>query len=153
MRITKKKIKGTKYFSPYDNKGACTLKSTGAGVYIIRDDKKRICYVGMSLTDVKKTMYRHFQKWIDKRHPNTKAASTIERVTYKKMGFDGYTCKVYFLNYKQEVLALEQLLILTLKPSDNSQKILTFDKEIYMSLKSKLKEQEVWNINSEEDPF
>ena len=58
-------LKATKRFKPYTD-GIPTLRTNvGGGVYIIRllDE---VVYVGKSNADVKKTLYRHFQKWTDR---------------------------------------------------------------------------------------
>lgn len=116
-------MKRTKFFKPYnDKKTICTLKSSGAGVYIIKHLNKLV-YIGYSATDVKKTMYRHFQKWTDNRSTYTKGAEPYERVTYiNRFNNDEYKCKVIFCTPTQAAI-LEQALILKLKPRDNSLKL------------------------------
>jgi hypothetical protein len=116
-----KEIKGKKIFA------RATLKATGAGVYVIFEDNKT-AYVGYSGSDVKKTLYRHFQKWNDLRHPENKRRSRIERVSYYK-GFknDDFKIQVYFCGM-QEAQRLEIFLIKKLKPRDNNLKI-EYDKE------------------------
>jgi predicted GIY-YIG superfamily endonuclease len=116
-------MKRTKFFKPYnDKKTVCTLKSSGAGVYIIKQENK-IVYIGYSSTDVKKTMYRHFQKWTDLRSTFGRASQPYDRITYhNRFNNDEYKCKVIFCTPKQAEL-LEQALILKLKPRDNSLKL------------------------------
>lgn len=133
-------MKRTKLFNPYlteKTKNAtarATLKITGAGVYMITEKiggAFKLVYIGYSGTDVKKTMYRHFQKWIDKRHPENKRVQRIERVSYYDKNFDNseYKCKVIFCKNATEALNLKSALIGKLKPRDNNAK-LGFDQEV-----------------------
>lgn len=137
-------MKKTKLFNPYQtekqkSKGQkthtrATLKITGAGVYMIQEkinDKFVLVYVGYSGKDVKNTMYRHFQKWIDKRHPENKRTQRIARVSYAGQGFKNtdYRCKVIFCKNAEEAANLEGALIQKTKPRDNSLK-LGFDNEV-----------------------
>lgn len=140
-------MKFTKYFKPYTKTKKCTLQKTGAGVYIIRLEKK-IVYVGFSSYDVKKTMYRHFQKWTDKRHPRNKRGYLYDRVTYKEIISD-VDCKVYFCTPKQAAI-LEQQLIIKLYPEDNTFKIDLFSngekRAVYDALKkaTQIKDEEIF---------
>ena len=104
------KLAKTKPFEPYTG-AACTLKDTGAGVYIIAKEGKPL-YIGFSLKDVKKTMYRHFQQWND---------PTQNRVTYKNL--KGITCRVIWTKTGYQAADLETALILRLKPRDNELKL------------------------------
>lgn len=76
-------------------------------------------------------MYRHFQKWIDKRHPENKRTQRIARVSYEGRGFvnKDYRCKVIFCSSAEEAANLEGALIQKTKPRDNSLK-LGFDNEV-----------------------
>jgi hypothetical protein len=138
-------MKRTKLFHPYlsektkTQSARATLKITGAGVYFITEkigDKFKLVYIGYSGTDVKKTMYRHFQKWIDKRHPENKRVQRIERVSYFDKNFinTDYKCKVFFCKNANEAASLESALINKLKPRDNSFKM-GFDAEVQFYLK------------------
>lgn len=126
-------MKKTKLFYPYINydnlkkRNTPTLNKTGIGVYVIYEDKK-IVYVGFSRTDVKKTLYRHFQKWNDKRHPENKRMQRIERVTYMSKYFinQDYKIKVIFCKTPENAEDLESALITKLQPRDNDNK-LNFD--------------------------
>ena len=100
----------TKEFKPYTG-DKCTLKTTGAGCYLIRKGSK-IVYVGYSGTDLKKTMYRHFQTWND---------PTQQRVVYKQL--NEITCRVIFTDTAKRAQLLEEALILKYKPRDNAQKL------------------------------
>ena len=116
-------MKRTKFFKPYnEKKTVCTLKSSGAGVYIIKQ-KNALVYIGYRATDEKKTMYLHFQKWTDLRSTYGKQSQPYDRVTYWH-GFNNndFKCKVIFCTAKQAAI-LEQALILKLKPRDNSLKL------------------------------
>ena len=102
-------MKKTKKFKPYTG-DKCTLTKTGSGVYIIyKNDKPD--YVGFSGSDLKKTMYRHFQKWSD---------PTQERVVYKQL--HNIECRVIFTTAKKAAV-LEEAMILKYEPKNNTQKL------------------------------
>lgn len=105
------RLKKTPWFSPYDKAGNCTLKDTGTGVYLIKSDNGPLVYIGYAGTDLKKTMYRHFQQWND---------PTQKRATYNK---NGYKCRVIWVSTAKNAYDLENSLILRLKPRDNEQKL------------------------------
>ena len=125
----------TKLFKPYlqdktNRRAKCKLKITGAGVYYIYEritgtQSFKLVYIGYASSDVKRTMYRHFQKWIDKRHPETRKTERIERVSYFDKYFknDDYKCKVVFCKDAQESANLELAQIAKLKPRDNRLKM------------------------------
>lgn len=131
-------MRKTKFFKPFleDKKRAhkvgkktmhyatARLKKSGPGVYEIKENGKLV-YVGFASKDVKKTLYRHFQKWVDKRNPNTKAQTTIERVSYFMPGesLAAFTCRVTFCNTATQAAILEQVLIQKQHPRDNKLKI------------------------------
>ena len=124
----------TKLFYPYAAPNVCSLKITGSGVYYILEKnwlgEFKLVYIGFSGNDVKKTLYRHFQKWIDKRHPDTKRVQRIERVTYfDNFNNKDYKCKVIFCKNSDEAAKLELSLIAKLQPRDNSMK-LSLDNEM-----------------------
>lgn len=127
-------MRKTKFFEPYEKPGKCTLKKTGAGAYIIAK-KGEFLYVGYSETDVKKTMYRHFQTWNDK---------TQYRVTYSYL--KDIVCRVIFTTPKK-AQRLEEALILKYKPRDNWQKL-----EVYTTQERKEIVTEFTQAK-EEDPF
>jgi hypothetical protein len=102
-------MKKTKTFAPYTG-NKCTLTKTGPGVYIIYK-KGKPAYVGFSASNVKKTMYRHFQSWDD---------PTQKRVVYKHLV--DITCRVIFTTATRAP-KLEEALILSLKPVDNTLKL------------------------------
>lgn len=117
----------TKFFKPYVAPNVCALKETGPGVYIIKNLENKIVYIGFSATDVKKTMYRHFQKWND---------PTQRRTVYSNL--TGIKCRVVFTTAKKAPI-LEEALILKYKPRDNAQKL-----EMYTSAQYKNIEAEYW---------
>jgi excinuclease UvrABC nuclease subunit len=79
-----------------------------SGVYVIKDPHNKICYIGMSQSDVYKALYRHFQIWNDKFQ---------DRVTYPR---EGYKVRLVYCTVKQAI-ALEQALIAKHQPYDNLQ--------------------------------
>lgn len=103
---------------PYTDEGAYTMKYRGPGVYIIY---KRhtvnfpavAVYVGYSSTDLQNTMYRHFQKWNDRR-----ASGQVERVVYTDR--ENITIAWLECETKEEAYHIETLLINELKPVDNT---------------------------------
>lgn len=101
----------TKFAPVYPEKGKTNFaKFIGkSGVYIIRYNGK-VVYVGMSKSDVYKTMIRHFQEWNDKQ----------KRVTYPQK--PEYRARVILCTPLQAV-KLETALILKHRPRDNEQKI------------------------------
>ena len=118
-----KKFKKTDWFKPYEAANVCALKTTGAGVYFIRQNSV-LLYVGYSANDVKKTMYRHFQKWTDLRPEFTKKMSSNDRVSFEHLKpFKGFSCKVVFTSTSEQAEALERALIVKLKPKMNSLKL------------------------------
>lgn len=152
--------KETAIFKPYDAQGKCNLKCTGKGVYIIfyeRKGEKQVVYVGKSLGDLKATMYRHFQKWTDKRHPDNKKQQLYERVTYKnskgKFDDDKYFCRVIFTNNDTQANALEYLLIKKYNPEDNTNKQLMFENFNLSQIKEMYTKREKVAHAQEKDPF
>lgn len=149
---SKQKMKSTSFFKPYTGEN-CTLKATGTGVYLIAK-KGLIVYVGMSATDVKKTLYRHFQKWTDLRTNYTKRNQAYERVTYYNENKNLFTVKVVFCKTLNEAAILEHLLIKKFKPKDNYLK-----NELYADLPQtkavaeKYNNADAWKPLNEEPPF
>ena len=117
-------MKKTKLLPPYENGTRKTTfkQRNKAGVYLIWKNGL-VRYVGMSQTDVYKSLYRHFQDWNDK---------TQERVVYKYL--KDVKCRVIYCTASQAV-RLEKALIVRLKPTDNPSKFEQYtldlkDKEI-----------------------
>jgi len=142
-------MKKTGIFKPYTPAGECTLKTTGSGCYFIRKAGK-IVYIGFSGTDVKKTMYRHLQKWKDKRHPENRRAFFYDRVTYDR---DAVTLQVVFTKTSKEAAALEQILILKYKPQDNASKLDLFSAGVKRDILNKYESAVTHKASDEELPF
>lgn len=104
-------MKLTKFASiyPKPNKTNFSKFIGKSGVYIIKKGTE-IVYVGMSKSDVYKTMVRHFQQWNDKQ----------KRVTYPQI--PEYKARIITCTPKQAE-KLETALILRHRPKDNDQKI------------------------------
>ena len=85
-----------------------------AGVYLIRHKQTgTVVYVGSSTTQLKKTIYRHFQQWTDKQ---PKTGRSFERKTYPKTGY--YEIR-FFKCTAEQALRIEKYLIRKLQPKDN----------------------------------
>lgn len=85
-------------------------KRNSAGVYLIyKNDVLR--YVGFSRSDVYKSLYRHFQKWNDRKQ---------QRVVYENK--TGIKVRVIYCNTGANADRLEKALIIKLKPKDNIDK-------------------------------
>ncbi|MBS1645710.1 MAG: GIY-YIG nuclease family protein [Bacteroidetes bacterium] len=96
---------------PYQANGRQTIQINKAiGVYVIYKNDTPV-YVGYSGSDVKKTMYRHFQEWND---------LSQYRVVYKNK--KDITVRVVFCKDKKTAANLEKALILKYKPRDNDKK-------------------------------
>lgn len=84
-----------------------------AGVYLIRHKATgSIVYVGSSTTQLKKTIYRHFQQWTDRQR---KGNEQFERKTYPKKGYEIR----FFKCTASQALKVEKYLIRKLEPKDN----------------------------------
>jgi len=135
------KIKFTKKVPAYTG-AACTLKQTGCGCYIIYKDAKPV-YVGMSRTDLKKTLYRHFQEWNDRRTDWTRKKENIERVTYFGQDKGRFKISVCWCKTPRLAAIVESHLIFTLKPKDNSNKLLGIDQEETAEIKKEIFKQDI----------
>lgn len=135
-------MKSTKFFKPY-NKKNYNLSATGRGVYIIKKGDV-VVYVGLSYTDVKRTLYRHFQAWNDNR---------FERVTYDGENRNLFKIKVIFCKTEKETAELEYLLIKKLKPRDNTAKNELYNKQDITKTIEKFKTATEWNEENENTPF
>ena len=104
-------MKKYRFIKPYLDDGKTNLRETieKSGVYLIhkKGDVKPV-YVGMSGTNLYKTILRHFQSWEDKQ----------TRVTYPKQG---YLVRVVTCTPLQAA-KLERALIVKYKPKDNPNK-------------------------------
>lgn len=115
-------MKQTKFFKPYAKPHSTNLKFTEgkAGVYIIKQPgTPRPLYVGMSGSNLYKTITRHFQSWPDK---------SQVRVTYSQKS--NIVIRVILTTPKQAE-RLEKYLILKYKPSDNPGKVAQYELNLY----------------------
>lgn len=144
-------MKKTGIFRPYTPDGNFTLKATGPGVYILRKAGK-ITYIGFSATDVRKTMYRHFQKWNDKRHPENRRAFLYDRVTYKDERSQ-FACQVIFCKTGREASILENAMILKYTPRDNRAKLELFGQGVKRDILTRAANAGLHSANNEELPF
>lgn len=102
----------SKWFKPY-KAGKSQLSTKyykSPGVYVIKSKKTgKIVYVGYSSNNLKRTLYRHFQKWRSKYQDTT---------TYDP---SNYLVKIYRTGSKT-ASRYEKFLIDKLKPKDNKNK-------------------------------
>lgn len=120
MERIKKLTTRTTFLAPYKltpagrnllNINALSHNVPQAGVYFIKENKSNtIVYVGFSVSNLYKTITRHFQTWTDIQ----RAVKT--RFTYPKYG---YSVKIIFTTPKEAAL-LEKYFILKLQPRDNT---------------------------------
>lgn len=122
-------MKQTKFFKPYKKPQSTNLKFTEnrSGVYLLKrkGDTKPV-YVGMSGSNLYKTITRHFQSWND---------PSQVRVTYSQKS--DIMIRVIFTTPKQAE-RLERYLVLKYKPVDNPNKyesyqLDAFDKTVVKS--------------------
>jgi excinuclease UvrABC nuclease subunit len=107
-------MKKFKFLPPYKGQGKTNFPATQnrSGVYIIKENNK-IVYIGMSGTNLYKTLYRHFETWVHKLQ---------EVVTYKtRLSKHKYSVRVILCTPLQAA-RLERLLILKYNPRDNDLK-------------------------------
>lgn len=93
------------FISSYNNERFYNLKNKKRGVYFIKENGILV-YIGSSRNNCTKTLYRHFQKWNDKR--------------FNRIVYDRKYCEVAFIevdNYHE----LEVEFIRLFKPRDNKQ--------------------------------
>jgi hypothetical protein len=152
------KLKSTGFFKPYTDADPrrANLKHTGAGAYLISEEragKKAIVYVGMASKDVKKTLYRHFQKWTDKRSDWGKKAQIYERVTYVDKNPERYRVKVIFCKTAKEAADLETFFILKFKPRDNTLKLEILTEAQKVKISEAINDAPSYYAGSEEPPF
>lgn len=125
-------MKRSKWFDPYMQNAKGTVvpalqdcwTCAQAGVYLIRHIQSgSVVYVGSSTTQLKKTIYRHFQEWTDKQRSTGRQ---FERKTYPKQGY----YQVRFIKCTAaQALKLEKALIIKLQPKDNPLKYDNLSKE------------------------
>lgn len=100
-------MKKSKLKKPYTKNRKIRFKAKKAGVYLIYR-KKTLLYVGMSGSNVYKSLYRHFQTWND---------PTQVRVTYKQL--KNIKVRVIYTNTPGQAEKLEKAIIIKYKPKDN----------------------------------
>lgn len=108
----------TQFRPPYKKNGRTSYPQAGkAGVYIIKKNGV-VVYVGMSQSNVYKTLYRHFQSWSD---------PTQKRVTYQSQltNRNKFLVRVIYTTPAQ-ALRLEKYLIIKLKPKHNPDKLKSY---------------------------
>jgi len=113
-------MKRSRYFEPYGLKNGewkPTLSDKWnekqAGIYFIREQgTAKPIYIGMSKTQLKKTIYRHFQQWDDSKYNKNE-----KRIVYEKTGYE-----IRFI-YCTPIQAarLEKYFIQKTQPRDNQQ--------------------------------
>jgi len=115
-------MKKSSFKPPYKKEGQTTFgKSINgkSGTYIIKKNNK-IVYIGYSKSNLYKTIYRHFQSWID---------PTQRRVTYQdQLKNNNFLVRVILCTPLQ-AQRLERYLILKYLPQDNELKIDLFTQE------------------------
>jgi hypothetical protein len=88
--------------------------STGmSGVYIIREGKRNIVYVGKSTTNLYRTIMRHFQEWNDRQQPG--------RISYQEyLGENEYYVQIILCS-PHDINLYEGALIAHFKTRDNKE--------------------------------
>jgi excinuclease UvrABC nuclease subunit len=112
-------MKVSRFQKPYKSTGRTTFPEmiNKSGVYLIRENS-RLVYVGMSQTNLYRTMYRHFETW------NHSGQGVI---TYAgKMKKNDYTVRV-ILCTKAQAARLEKALIKKHRPRDNENKYKSYE--------------------------
>jgi len=104
-------MKKYKLVKPYTNKKTnIAFTQNKSGVYLIYPiGSQKAVYIGMSGTNLYKTILRHFESWEDRQQI---------RVTYSK---EGYNIRVVFCTPLQAE-RLERALIIKYNPKDNPNK-------------------------------
>lgn len=145
------KAKQTRFIDPYkeiNGKLRTNLKTLKhdqeqSGVYLISENETGdIVYVGYSENSLYKTIYRHFQKWVD-------ISRTVKtRFTYEKKG---YKVRIIFTTPARAAL-LEKHLIVKIQPRDNGFK---YDNYLFPEQEKEAETilKETIYINNTETPF
>jgi excinuclease UvrABC nuclease subunit len=112
-------MKVSRFVKPYRSTGKTTLPElvNKSGVYLIKENS-RLVYVGMSLSNLYRTMYRHFEQW------NHDGQSVVTYVN--KMKKNDYTVRV-ILCTKAQATRLEKTLIKKHRPRDNENKYKSYE--------------------------
>lgn len=136
-------LKKSKWFEPYNGKKTTLDKKLNKkpGVYLIKSKQTgEIKYVGYSATNLKRTLYRHFQNWNDKAQ---------DRYVYDK---NRYLIRVIETTSKRAP-QLEKYLIAKYNPKDNKNKYPSF---VPVDYKQELENAEFFNAytqGAQDTPF
>lgn len=139
-------MKKSKLKKPYTKNKKIRFKAKKPGVYMIYR-KKTLLYVGMSGSNVYKSLYRHFQTWND---------PTQVRITYKQL--KNIKVRVIYTNTPGQAAKLEKALIIKYKPKDNpTQYWLNYDtdekeEKVYTEF-MELKASDIVTYENAEDEF
>lgn len=112
-------MKVSRFAKPYKSTGRTTFPEmkNKSGVYLIKENG-RLVYVGMSLSNLYRTMYRHFEQW------NHDGQSVV---TYaNKMKKNDYTVRIALCSPAQAG-RLEKALIKKHRPRDNENKYKSYE--------------------------
>ncbi len=137
-------MKQSKYFKPYKKPQSTNLKFTEnrSGVYLLKyKGDTRPVYVGMSGSNLYKTITRHFQSWND---------PSQVRVTYSQRA--NILIRVIFTTPKQAE-RLERYLVLKYKPADNPNKYESYQLDAFDKLVVKSFENVTTSIVPEDFSF
>lgn len=148
----RKNFRETKPFPPYTGKNYTLKTKGGCGVYIIRRNGV-ITYIGKSHTDLRGTLYRHFQQWIDKRSQAARKYQIYARVTYYGQPREFFSAQVIYTPTPAEADCLEMLLVFKHRPQDNTQKLDFFILAKKLGVNKHYANAREWKPYSEEMPF
>jgi excinuclease UvrABC nuclease subunit len=112
-------MKVSRFQPPYRSTGRTTFPEmmNKSGVYLIKENG-RLVYVGVSLTNLYRTMYRHFEQW----NHSGQGVTTY----YGKMKKNDYTVRVILCS-KAQASRLEKALIKKHRPRDNENKYKSYE--------------------------
>lgn len=112
-------MKKFKFLPPYKKEGKTTFPATRgrSGVYLIKE-AAQLVYIGMSSTNLYRTLYRHFETW----NADQEVTSYKKRLTKYK-----YTVRIVLCSPAQAV-RLERALIIKYKPRDNHERYKNYKK-------------------------
>ena len=112
-------MKVSRFIKPYKSTGKTSLPEliNKSGVYLIKENS-RLVYVGMSQTNLYRTMYRHFEQW------SHNGQGVITYVS--KLKKNDYTVRVVLCS-KVQAGRLEKALIKKHRPRDNENKYKSYE--------------------------
>jgi len=115
-------MKVFKFLPPYrDGRTSFPKTNKRSGVYLIKENGKLV-YVGMSKTNLYKTLYRHFETWSSKHQVVTTYVNKLHRFNY--------TVRV-IMTTPPQAIRLERALIKKYNPRDNSEKYKAYELDFY----------------------